>query len=527
MVNKLDYGEFLLNTAITNSSTLASINVTARYTEHDLTKDRATGLLTAGAIVMTNPNDLGQKEKIYFSNATADGTDSLGRAKYILTVDTADDASTKRRGTANDDDGTDAVANVISGNMYAFPKNSPARITWEVGELTALENTFEAGSSVTQSIEAGENIAIRESVSLHSDGKWYKYHKTNYPNLKGIATEAMTAGSSYTIVTWTGLSTGHSGLTPGATQYAENTGAITETSSVTTTILGDAETATTIRVAKAADSETEFNDNEFKIKDNSDATKVLDFQLSGITTATTRTVTMPDEDITIAGIVDEDDMSSDSATKVPSQQSVKAYVDGETSGAGTGIGFLFSEKTDFTESTSGTGSVANSTTGIDLEGGATSGSEARIVRDFGYTDLLDSKFTMSFVVSTDNHTTDHGNNGGFFIGFSSDSAVEFSSDVLNGFQFIKESGALNIYGRHGTTQELLTTFTNGNVYELCMTYDGSGEIKYYVNKTLEATVSSAITASQGRYLNAAIKTWSTDGTDAKVRSMNLRSFYNA
>ncbi len=33
--------------------------------------------------------------------------------------------------------------------------------------------------------------------------------------------------------------------------------------------------------------------------------------------------------ITIAGFVDEDNMSSDSATLVPTQQSVKAYVDSQ------------------------------------------------------------------------------------------------------------------------------------------------------------------------------------------------------
>lgn len=94
-------------------------------------------------------------------------------------------------------------------------------------------------------------------------------------------------------------------------------------------------------------------DNEFILVDNVDATKKAAFQLSGITTGNTRTLTVPDFDGTIATLagtetftnktltspvlntglsgtafLDEDDMVSDSATKAASQQSIKAYVDG-------------------------------------------------------------------------------------------------------------------------------------------------------------------------------------------------------
>jgi hypothetical protein len=43
-----------------------------------------------------------------------------------------------------------------------------------------------------------------------------------------------------------------------------------------------------------------FRDNKFAITDDSDTTKVLNLQLSGITTATTRTLTVPDANGTIA-----------------------------------------------------------------------------------------------------------------------------------------------------------------------------------------------------------------------------------
>jgi hypothetical protein len=46
---------------------------------------------------------------------------------------------------------------------------------------------------------------------------------------------------------------------------------------------------------------TEFADNAFRLFDESNVTKLLAFQLSGITPGNTRTITMPDEDVTLKG----------------------------------------------------------------------------------------------------------------------------------------------------------------------------------------------------------------------------------
>lgn len=45
-----------------------------------------------------------------------------------------------------------------------------------------------------------------------------------------------------------------------------------------------------------------FSDATFRIQDNADATKQIAFEASGITTGTTRTLTIPDADITVVGI---------------------------------------------------------------------------------------------------------------------------------------------------------------------------------------------------------------------------------
>ena len=49
-----------------------------------------------------------------------------------------------------------------------------------------------------------------------------------------------------------------------------------------------------------------FEDDEFEVKDNADNTKILQFQLSGITTGTTRTVTWPDVSGTVLMSSDAD-----------------------------------------------------------------------------------------------------------------------------------------------------------------------------------------------------------------------------
>jgi hypothetical protein len=63
---------------------------------------------------------------------------------------------------------------------------------------------------------------------------------------------------------------------------------------------------------------------------------------------TIKYVSLSDGTITITGFADEDNMASNSATLIPTQQSVKAYVDSQVSSAGgTGISFADNEKAKF------------------------------------------------------------------------------------------------------------------------------------------------------------------------------------
>lgn len=50
---------------------------------------------------------------------------------------------------------------------------------------------------------------------------------------------------------------------------------------------------------------TDFADDTFRVSDNADSTKKIAFEASGITTSTTRTVTMPDKNVTLDDAADE------------------------------------------------------------------------------------------------------------------------------------------------------------------------------------------------------------------------------
>jgi hypothetical protein len=85
-------------------------------------------------------------------------------------------------------------------------------------------------------------------------------------------------------------------------------------------------------------------DNSVDLGFNSSAGRFRDLYLTG----TANFGSLSDGTITITGFADEDNMSSNSATLVPTQQSVKAYVDSQVSSAGgNGISFEDNEKAQF------------------------------------------------------------------------------------------------------------------------------------------------------------------------------------
>lgn len=249
-----DYVELYLATQYTDGDlTLDCYVKNATYT---LTDQKTSSLITSFRCIGINRDNANIWMGMAVSNVVTNGT-FASVTRYTMTLRQSD-SSNPMVGLANTDNATNADANIITANKLAsMPPDSLIMVAVGSATMTELYDTFTAGTT-TNTAEAGENATILNSVSLDADGKLYKYIKATRPNAVGIANATVSSGAQLTYTTFGGVSTGHAGLTVGANQYAEDTGAITETSSATTTLLGVSETATTIRMVKTADAAAEL-----------------------------------------------------------------------------------------------------------------------------------------------------------------------------------------------------------------------------------------------------------------------------
>lgn len=166
---------------------------------------------------------------------------------------------------------------IESDNTVAPPTkvDSTKRISHEAGQFVGIVidptyfaqlDTEFSSNTTSETKTSGEAFAIRSQLSLHTDGKYYKYHSTNYPNWAGAAVGATTAADESFTIAYPGYELdGFTGLTVGARQYAENTGATTETSSTTTYWIGKSTSATKIKLQSSANPITEATDAQARI----------------------------------------------------------------------------------------------------------------------------------------------------------------------------------------------------------------------------------------------------------------------
>ena len=297
----------LANSAVTIGSTSVSLGATAG-TIAGLTS-LASGTLIAGVEDAANAIEIGSGN-ITFEGSTADANE------IILTA--ADASGSDKTITLPNATGTVALLNTLS-----VASGSGLTYNSGTGEFStnAIPNSKLANSSITI---GGTGVALGGSIttfsglsSITSDavvtktGGFRVIDSTD--NTKQVAFDASAVSGSTTRTlavpdasdTLTLLAATQT-LTNKTIALGSNTitGALANGITATTQSASDNSTkvATTAYVDNqvTAGAVNEFGDNVFRVKDNSDASKKLAFECSGISGSTTRTMTVPDENGTIS-----------------------------------------------------------------------------------------------------------------------------------------------------------------------------------------------------------------------------------
>jgi len=247
----LDFISFRLATKYT-PATDTTITIIATSDIYTLALQRAGGNLSDFRLTLVEDTDTSKKIRIAISSVASESLVN-GKKQYVLTVKQSD-SSNLMVGMANDDDGTGSNANIIAGNLSSlgitqFSVDSVANVVVGSAEYNVLLSAFNAASteSTETAGEEADSTGTPVPVSLHTDGKYYKYHATNYPDLQGTIKqgETVVTDGTFTLVKLNGTSTGYTGLSAGRV-FADNTGAITQTESVTTKFLGRSRGATIV-----------------------------------------------------------------------------------------------------------------------------------------------------------------------------------------------------------------------------------------------------------------------------------------
>ena len=172
------------------------------------------------------------------------------------------------------------------------------------------------------------------------------------------------------------------------------------------------------------DGTTHIDADNLRIADQSDNTKLVDWDVSGVTTGTTRTITVPDANVDLT-LLDEDDMASNSATRAASQQSIKAYVDALP----------------FTAEYASTGQTISNAGLLTLAHGL--GAEPKLVTAYIQCTSADNGYSIGDKVFVDlgNQSTAANTRGAAFYFDSTNVYVRFPNDTVSFLIANKSSGA--------------------------------------------------------------------------------------
>jgi len=197
-----------------------------------ITNFRATFVKTDGTVEVFSVNGV-----------ALDGTTSDGRRIYVCTVEIAADASTKMRGIMQDDDGTNAASNLDSDLVIGtMDVGETVKIAWDISSENLLAGSFTAAST-TDTVQAGEALDASSGtlgLSLHTDGKYYKYESGSKADFQGLLPRGQNIALDESfVITWlNGTVTTESGLTADTLYHVQDGGTLVTTATSTTKLAG-------------------------------------------------------------------------------------------------------------------------------------------------------------------------------------------------------------------------------------------------------------------------------------------------
>ena len=262
------------NTAVSNA-TLVSTTGTETLTNKSLTDPVLTGSsASAGSIIFKEDTDNGT------NSATLKGPASTADVTITLPAETGTVLTT-----------ASSIANSNLANSTVTIGSSAVALGSSVTTLTGITSlTADAVVAKANGFRVIDNTDASKQVAFDASGIATSTTRTlTVPN---VSDTLVLLGATQTLTNKTialGSNTVTGALANGITATTQS--ASDNSTKVATTAYVDNQVS--------AGAVNEFADNVFRVKDNSDATKKLAFECSGISGSTTRTLTVPDSNGTI------------------------------------------------------------------------------------------------------------------------------------------------------------------------------------------------------------------------------------